>query len=310
MKSFLIGMLFVFGISHAQANRTTEIVVPFAPGGTASQMALIVGEIFAENNIPAVVVNRPGADGTIGANSVAKAQPDGRTLLIGASSTLAANLVFGVPGMEYNEASFVPISLLAKTHNVLITNSRGPIKNLDQLKFYVRANPDRFNVGVFNSNIGRLVTEWARKEGLPAPQIVAYKGSSQMLTDVVGGHIMFGFDTWTTVAPLFRDGRLRVLASMSDSVQREILDINPQAETVNIVRQHPDLDFTIWWALVAPAGTPPALLSQYNQIINQALKTAKYREKMNRLYLLEFGGSDAEVKDIQKKSITILNRLK
>jgi tripartite-type tricarboxylate transporter receptor subunit TctC len=193
---------------------------------------------------------------------------------------------------------------------VLITNQRSPIKNLDQLKFYVKSNPDKFNVGVFNSNIGKLIAEWARKEGLPAPQIVTYKGSGQMLTDVVGGHIMFGFDTWTSVAPLFKDNRLQVLATMSDSVQKEIKTINPKSESINIVKQYPDLNFTIWWALVAPAGTDRALLSQYATMINRGLRDVKYREKMNNLFVLEFGGSDNDVKEIQQRSMVILNRLK
>ncbi len=310
MKSLLMGILLVLGLGPAQANKPIEIVVPFAPGGTASQLTLMVSEILTEANQPAVTINRPGAEGVIAGNSVARAAPDGKTLLMGTSSTLAANIAMNAAGIEYRESSFEPVMLLAKTSMALITNDKNPIKNLNQLKFYVRANPDKFNVGVFNTNLGKLVTEWARREGLPAPQIVLYKGSSALLTDVVGGHVLFGFDTWTTVAPLYRDQRLRVLATMSDAIQQEVKKINPKSESTNFVKPYPDLDFSIWYALVAPAGTPKNLLNQYAATINAALKRPQYQEKMHKLYILEFGGTDNDVREIQKKSIGILNRLK
>lgn len=310
MKKILTLLLLTCSLQVlAQSPRPIEIVVPFAPGGLASMIGLMTAEMLNDNNMPTVVIHKPGAEGTIAANSVAKAVADGRTLLLGTSSVLSSNLVFGVPGMEYTEKSFVPIVPLAKTGLVLITHEKNPIKNLDMLKFYVQANPEKFNIGVWNTNLGKIMQDWARREGLPAPQIVAYRGSSQLLPDVVGSHVLLGFDTWTTVIPLVKDQRLQVLATLDKSVSREVKAIKPQQDIVNISQNYPDLEFGVWYGLFAPAGTPPLLLEQINSVINQSLLQARYRQKLHSMDIVDYGGTAESLKATQRRSIQIMNRL-
>ena len=311
MKKILALLLLVCSLqASAQSVNPIEIVVPFAPGGLASIMGLMTAEILNNNKIPTVVIHRPGADGTIGANSVARVAPDGRTLLLGTSSVLSSNLVFGVPGMEYTEKSFVPIVPLGKTGLVLVTHEKNPIKNLDLLKFYVKANPEKFNIGVWNTNLGKIMQDWAHREGLPAPQIVVYKGSNQLLPDVYGGHVLLGFDTWPAVIPLAKDQKLQVLATLDKSVLREVKAIKPQQDIVNISKAYPDLEFSIWYGLFAPTGTSQQLLQLLNTVINNELQKDSYRQKLRNMDIVDYGGSAESLHATQRRSIQIMSRLK
>ena len=310
MKKILTLLLLACSLqATAQSVKPIEIVVPFGPGGLASIMGLMTAEILYNNKIPTVIIHKPGADGTIGANIVAHAVPDGRTLLLGTSSVLSSNLVFNVPGMEYTEKSFVPIVPLGKTGLVLVTHEKNPIKNLDMLKFYVQANPEKFNIGVWNTNLGKIMQDWARREGLPAPQIVAYKGSNQLLPDVVGGHVLLGFDTWPAVLPLAKDQKLQVLATLDKSVTREVKAIKPQQDIVNISQSYPDLEFSIWYGLFAATGTSSQLLQQLNTVINNELQKDSYRQKLRNMDITDYGGTAESLQATQRRSIQIMNRL-
>lgn len=311
MKKILLILLFACSLqATAQSTKPIEIVVPFGPGGLASTLALIVADILADNNMPAMVVNRPGADGTIGANSVARAAPDGRVLFMGTSSVLSANLVFGIPGMEYSENSFSPVVPIAKTGMALITSRNSPIKNIEMLKFYVKANPEKFNIGVWNTNIGKIMQDWARREGLPAPQIIAYKGSSQLLTDVVGGHVLLGFDTWNTVLPLFKDQKLQVLGTLGNNVLGEVRKSQPKTQAVNLSRAYPDLEFGIWYGLFAPAGTSKSVLDTINATVNAGFRQPKYQQKLQSMDIVDYGGTAESLSDTQRRSIQTLTRLR
>ena len=311
MKKILTLLLLACSLQvTAQSVKPIEIVVPFGPGGLASMLALVTAEILTDNNMPAIVVNRPGADGTIGANSVARSAPDGRTLFVGTSSVLAANLVFGVPGMEYTENSFAPVIPMAKTGMALITKGDSPIKSMDMLRFYVKANPEKFNVGVWNTNIGKLMQDWARREGLPPPQIIAYKGSNQLLTDVAGGHVLFGFDTWNTVIPLFKDQKLQVLGTLDNTVLAEIRKIQPKTQAVNLSRAYPDLEFGIWYGLFAPAGVNKTVVDTINATVNAGFRQPRYQQKLQNMDIVEYGGTAESLTATQRRSIQILTRLR
>ena len=311
MKKILLILLFACSLqATAQSTKPIEIVVPFGPGGLASTLALITADILADNNMPAIVVNRPGADGTIGANSVARAAPDGRVLFMGTSSVLSANLVFGIPGMEYTENSFAPVVPIAKTGMALITSRNSPIKNIEMLKFYVKANPEKFNIGVWNTNIGKIMQDWARREGLPAPQIIAYKGTSQLLTDVVGGHVLLGFDTWNTVLPLFKDQKLQVLGTLGNTVLGEVRKSQPKTQAVNLSRAYPDLEFGIWYGLFAPAGTSKSVLDTINATVNAGFQQRKYQQKLQSMDIVDYGGTAESLLDTQRRSIQTLIRLR
>ena len=212
MKKILLTLAVLFS-SMALAN-PIEIVVPYPPGGATDSLGRIVSEIFNEHGMPSMVVNKPGADAVIGANYAAKGKPDGKTLFVGATGALDANIAFKAVGMEYSEKSFVPIVPLANISYVLAVPATSPIKNYEQFKFYVKANPDKFNLAFWNANTANIFYDWAKKENLPTPNIILYKGSGPQMIDLVGGHIPFAFDTWLAMAPMYEANKVRIIATL------------------------------------------------------------------------------------------------
>jgi tripartite-type tricarboxylate transporter receptor subunit TctC len=221
-------------LANQPGNKPVQIVVPFGPGGTASVLGLSVAEMLSANNIPAVVVNKPGADSMIGANFAAKSAPDGKTLFLATTSSVVANVVFKPQGIEYDEQSFTPVISLGTTGMVLITPASSVFKNYEQFKFYVKANPEKFNIGTFNSNLAKIWSDWAEREGLPPPNIIMYKGSSQMLTDVAGGHLLLAIDIWTSTIPFVKSDKIKVVATLDNTIQSHVKKLSPSTGSVNL----------------------------------------------------------------------------
>lgn len=313
MKSFvqqvILAMAFVCGIVWAQ-NKPTEIVVPFAAGGTGSNIAQVVADILTEKGRPTIVVNKPGADAVIGANYAAKAAPDGRTLFFGAGSSLAANIAFNAPGMEYNEKSFTPIVPLGTLGWVIYTPPNLPIRNLEQLKFYIKANPDKFNIGFWNNNYAKLLLAWAEAEGLPRPTIVNYKGGAPLMTDVMGGHVLMGVDNWFIVSQNYAAGKLNVIASFDSKIVKDIRSVRNNQDVVSITDRFPQFNFTVWYGLYAPAGTPQTLIDELNATINKALQEPKYAERARAFKLNNFGGDVRLLGQWQQRDLKMLNQVK
>jgi tripartite-type tricarboxylate transporter receptor subunit TctC len=281
MKKLFVILFFVSTTAIAQI----EIIVPFAPGGPASNSAHLIAEMLSDAGRPAIVVNRPGGDAVIGANLAAKAAPNGRTLFLGTTSSLVANIVFSASGIEYNENSFVPIVPLNQLNLVLAVPAASPIKNYEQFKFYVQANPDQFNVGIFNANLGGVLQAWAEREKLPIPTIISYKGSSQVVTNLAGDNLPFAFDTYSApLLPMVRAGRVRIIKT-------------------------PDLNFSVWYGLFAPAGTPTKIIDDLNKTINQSIRNPKYQEKI-RTMEMNIGGTSEDLKKLQQRDLTTFRKFK
>lgn len=319
MKKLLLTLMTVLVVSmgtttHAQPTlnreRPTEIVIPFAPGGAASNTGQMAAKFLKDAGYNAIAVNRPGNNSIIANNSVAKAEPNGHTLLIGTTSGLSANLAFKSQqtGMEYTENSFSPIVLLNQSGFGLITAGDGAVQNYEQFKFYVRANPDKFNIGTFNLTYGALFKEWARKEGLPEPTIVPYKGSAAMVADVAGGTLFAAFDNFghgAPMLPLLQANRVRLIATMDNSATNEIKKI-PYPVT-DISKLHPELKFSVWLGLWAPAGTPASVTNEINRIINSAIKDPNNRDLTAQMDGI--GGTPAVLENLFRRDLRTLSRL-
>lgn len=308
IKFILAGATLMCNI--ALANGPIELIVPFPPGGAAGNLSHVMAEILTENGLPTIVVNKPGADATIGTNFAAEAAPNGKTLFMGSGSTLSANVAFGVTGMKYNEKSFVPIMPLGEVGQVLIVLPNSPIKNYEQFKFYVKANPDKFFLGFWNTNYSKILYAWAEAEGLPRPTIIIYKGSAALELDVMGGQILAGVDPWTTPSQLFAGGKLGVLAGFTNDVISQIKDIDPKNPSVSIAKNHPELAFSVWYGLYAPAGTPMEITTKINTILNAALKHPKWKEKMAKFYLKNYGGNPDKLIEWQQRDLKTLRRIR
>jgi tripartite-type tricarboxylate transporter receptor subunit TctC len=319
MKKLLLILMTVLAAStgtttHAQSTlnreRLTEIIIPFAAGGAASNMGQLTSKFLKDAGYNVIAVNRPGNNSIIANNSVARAEPNGHTLLIGTTSGLAGNLAFRSQqvGMEYTENSFTPIVLLNQSGFGLITAGNGAIKNYEQFKFYVRANPEKFNIGTFNAGYGVLFREWARKEGLPEPTVVTYKGSAAMVADIAGGTLLAGFDNFgygAPMVPLLQANRVRLIATMDNSATNEIKKI--PYPVADISQLHPELKFSVWLGLWAPAGTPVSVTNEINRIINSAVKDPNNRELIAQMDGI--GGTPAVLENLFRRDLRTLSRL-
>ena len=309
MKFFLLILLTVFSLSAIADEKPIEIVVPFGPGGAASNYAQVISEIFNDHGWPTIVVNKPGADAVLGGNYAAKAKPDGRTLFLGTTSSLSANPVVMPPGIEYNKNSFAPIVPIAQLSMVLAVPATSPINNYQQFKFYVRTNPEKFNIGVFNANLAGIFNAWAQKEGLPHPTTIPYKGSNQVVTDLAGGNLPFAFDTFSApLLPLVKAGKIKIIATLDSASLVEAGNLNTREKVINISSIHPDLEFGVWYGLFAPAGTPQSTINEMNRLINRVMQTPKYREKMQSMDIKYIGGTPESLKALQNRDLQTLSR--
>lgn len=310
MKKYLLALLVLVVSVSAHAFEPTikpiEIVVPYAPGGSTDKVARIVNEMFTEQGWQSYVNNRAGADGVIAGNYVAKARSDGHTIFFSGTGLLDANIVFKTTGIEYNERSFVPVVPVANISYVFLSKD---INSYEQFKSYVRTNPDRFNVGFWNSNTANIFYEWARLEQLPRPNIIIYKGSAPMLTDLMGGHINFAFDSWPAVAPHFNTGKFSVLAAMDRQGVDVVRVVNPNTKIVNISARHPDLAIGVWFGLWVPAGTPREVVAEINRVVNTALKQPKYQQALETMNIRRFGGSSEQLGQAQNNNFRIMQNL-
>jgi tripartite-type tricarboxylate transporter receptor subunit TctC len=287
--------------AQSSLSRTTpiEIVVPFGPGGAATSSAQFVASVLKHHGYQALVVNKPGNNGIIAGNQVAKSPPDGHTLFLGSTSTVSANIAFRneQTGMEFDDKSFVPVILTNRAALGLIVSQKSSIKTFDQFKLFVKNNPDKFNIGTYNATLGRVIKYWAKLEGLPEPTIVVYKGSAPMIIDTASGVLFCAFDNigWGTPAmPLLEDTKLNLIAAFDNSASKQVNKINPTA--TDLSRETSKLKFSVWNGLFAPAGTPANIINQINTLINKSMNEENFREKTVTMEGL--GGSVADMQSL------------
>jgi tripartite-type tricarboxylate transporter receptor subunit TctC len=269
-----------------------EIVIGFAPGGAAYQVAQLLANVFKDNNWTSIIVSKPGNSTAIAGNYVAKARPDGLTVYVAGGSSLSSNIVWPPTGTEYNENSFVPVVMLNQSALGLVVNSKSAIKNYEDLKSFIRANPEKFNVGFYNVNMANLFVLWAQKENLPKPTIVLYKGSTPMIVDVVGGSLSMAFDNFgwgAPMLPLIEENQLRVIATFSNSASTQVAKLSSKYPITDIGVLHPELKTSVWMGLAVPAGTPKYIVTALNQAVNRASRDSEYQKQLADMGT--FGGS-------------------
>lgn len=291
--------------------RAIEIVVPYPPGGATDKWGRTIDEIFKSQGWISAVVNRPGADTVIGSNYVAAARPDGHVLYVGGNGFIDANIAFKQKalGIEYTENSFAPIVPLGAGTAVLAVANNVPVNNYEEFKAYVRKNPEKFNLGFWNTYTGNVFYEWARIEKLPKPNIVFYKGSAPQVADIVGGHVPFVFDTYTAMAPHFKAGKVKIIATLDRRGPAIIKKDVPTANVVSIASLVPSVDVPIWYGLYAPQGTPQEVINRINSVVNTALKDPKYTQAIEQLHIANFGGTPEEQRRVQTNVLTIMRNV-
>lgn len=314
-KLVVIAMSLFLAVSSAQASdfnptkRPIEIVVPYPPGGATDKLARIVDQMFQDRGWKSFVTNKPGADGVIGGNYAAAAKPDGHTVFMSGTGLLDANIAFKAPSLAYNKRSFVPIIPMANVSYVLVVKKGMAIDTYERFKFYVKANPTKFNIAFWNANTANAFREWARVEGLPEPNIILYKGSGPMMVDVLGGHVDFAWDTWVSASPHFESDKIKIIATLDNEGQQIIKKIQPDSEVISIAQLHPSLALGVWYGLWAPAGTPDTVIQQMNTVVNQAFKQVRYQQNIESLNVRRYGGTSKQLDQLQSGNLKLLEKL-
>lgn len=254
-----------------------RMVVPFPPGGAADIVARQLGEKLSEALGQQVIVdNRSGAGGRIGAEAVARAAPDGYTLLFASSSALSIGPHIGAKPPYDPLRSFAPIVLVAHAPNVLVVHPSVPAKSVKELIAVARARPGALNfasngTGTLSHLTGELFMQRAGVRMVHVP----YKGAAPAVIDTLAGHVSLLFAAYPSVAAQARAGRLRALAVTSEKRAA----IAPELPTV-AESGLPGFEASQWWGLYAPAGTPSPALARLNAEANKALRAGDIPKRL------------------------------
>ena len=261
-------------IAQTYPTRQITLVVPFAPGGPADFLGRLVGQKMSEDLGQQIVVdNRPGANTIIAAQAVAKATPDGYTLLMAIDGTLVMN-PFLYSKLAYDPfKDFVPISLLALVPSALVGNINLPVNSIRELVEQEKANPGRFQIGISTPtsqvNVGLLNMMAGTSFGM-----VPYRGGTTQITGILAGDIPLGMESINVALPLWRDKKVKILGLVS--AQR--LSLAPEIPT--IAETFPGYDLGIWQSIVAPTGTPAEVVQKLHGSIRKVLALSEVREKL------------------------------
>lgn len=270
----------VFG-GEAQAqefpDRPVTLVVPFAAGGSTDVVARIIGQKMSDDLGQQVIVeNVAGAGGNLGADRVARAEPDGYTILMGTVATHALNPLILKTKPYDPEKDFAPVSLLVLVPNVLVVNPELPAKNVEELLALLKAAPDQYSYASSgNGTPLHLSGELFKKMAGVSMQHVPYKGSGPALNDVIGNQVPIMFDNLPSSSGHIKSGTLKALAVTTKERAPSFPDVPTIAETI------PGYETYTWNALFAPAGTPKEAIDRLNASAKKALADPAVAEKMN-----------------------------
>ena len=257
-------------------SKTITIVVPFPPGGTTDVLARAVStKLSATLGQTVIVDNKPGAGATLGAAQVAKATPDGYTLLMGAVHHTIATSVY--KGLTYSfEKDFAPITTVALVPNVLVVNAKSPYNSVKDLVAAGKATPDKLAYGSNGNGTAQhmIGTQFQLVSGAQILH-VPYKGSAPLTTDLLGGQVDMSFDTVTPVLPFIKEGKLKPLA-VTTAKRSSALPNVPTLQEAGV----PGIAIGTWFGLLAPAATPKDVVTKLNTEIVKIINSAEFKKQM------------------------------
>lgn len=289
---FALGAALALAAAVGQAqgfpSKPIRIIVPFPAGGAGDVVPRIIGthltKVFGQ---PIVVENKLGAEGTIGVDAVAKAAPDGYTLGVATSGPVVIGKRL-FPNIPYDpKKDLTPVILTYETPFVLVVNPASPVKNVGELFALAKKNPGKLNVAIPNNgSIQHLLTEMMKSTvGLDIANI-PYKGGAPAATDVAGGQVDLTWGALPNVIGLIQAGKLRALAVSSERRTPLLKDVPTLVES-----GWPTLIATNWNGLIAPAGTPPAVIERLNREINAILVLPEVTEQFTKMGITALGGT-------------------
>ena len=286
-------------------SRPVHLIVPYTPGTGADILARLLGPKLGERwKVGVPTENKPGATGNIGAEFVAKAAPDGHTLLFVATS-------FGTtPALQKNLPfdplkSFAPVALVATSGLVVVTNPQVPAKTMKEFIALAKSQPGKMHyASPGNGGPQHLAMELLKLETSIDLVHVPYKGAAGALADVVGGHVQAMVSAVQTAHPYVQSGRLRALAIMS-------AERSPAYPEVPTMREQglSDLEVETWYGAFAPANTPSNIVQKLNGDINTVLQDPQIREALEKQGMTPAGGTAQRLGDLVRKELPRWSRV-
>lgn len=253
-------------------NRTIKMIIPFAPGGGSDTLGRVLAEKMGnELGASVIVENKPGASSIIGTDAVAKAAPDGYTLLLTNSAITSNPTFFKLP---FDTQGLSAITKVANAPQLLVANPGAPFKSLKELLAYAKANPGKVTIGTAGAGqISHLAAELLEKSSGTEMTMVHYKGSGGALADLLGGQINMSFGTAPGLMQFIRSGKVIPIAVSSGQRMSALPNVPSIAEVL------PGYDINNWFGIFAPPQTPKPIVDRIYQAVNKALASPELSKK-------------------------------
>ena len=308
MLSIFGGLMLFSALAQAQTqaqatntwpNKPIRIIVPFPAGGPTDITARVVGKAIGKAlKTPVVVENKAGGHGFIGVGEAAKAPADGYTLMMASIGTMAINPRLHEKIPYDANADFAPVSLVVTVPIVVVVNPLVlPVDAMPALVKYLKANPGKVNfASAGNGGSSHLVPEYFKYRTGTFMTHIPYKGSSPALADLVAGQVQLMFDTLLTSTPFVKSGKLKMIGVTTAQRLPQHPDVPTLAESLGIK----DFEASSWYALYAPAGTPPEIVKRLSAEVDTALKLPAVARRLTELGALPVGGTPGKLEAHQK----------
>ncbi len=279
---------------HAQAypSKPVRLVVPFPAGGATDTLARTISQKASEKLGQQIVIdNRPGAGGTIGSDLVAKAAPDGYTLLIATGSTHSIGPVVNSKIPYKVERDFVPIVHVADTTTVMVVPAQLPVTNLREFIALLKANPGKYNFGSSgNGTNSHLSGELFKAQAGVFITHIPYRGTGLVLNDMMSGQVQMLMDNYVTAQPHIKDGKVRALGVSSLKRLPFMSDV-PTLDEQGLK----GFDVSNWFGIYAPQGAGSEVVTKINTAFNQALQDPDLQKRLSQLGATPTGGTPAQM---------------
>jgi len=304
MTHLAISLCFLLASLTASAqsfpSKPVRVVIPFVAGGSSDIVGRAIGSKFQEFlGQPAVVENKPGANGAIAAEFVAKSDPDGHTILVGSIGVFSINSAL-FKDLRYNPLrDFAPITLAVTTPNVLITKPALAANSMKELVDYAKKNPGKLSycssgTGSSDHLTAELLSQVAGISAVHVP----YKGGAACQTDIMGGQVDISFQNLGAVTNYIRGNRMKALAVTAKARNPQLPNVPTTAEG-----GYPDLVVTSWQAAAAPAKTPREVVARLNEAAVKALRSPEVRERMSQIGFDVVGSTPEEFGRFMKEEV-------
>lgn len=279
--------------------QTIKLIVPFPAGGASDQIGRIMAKAISDETKATVVVeNRSGANGSVGGTALAKAPPDGYTLMVASIGVYAINAGL-YKNLGYDPLKdFAPISVLVSTPNVLVVPANSRFNTARELADFMKKNPGKLSYASAGTGSSDQLTAELFKKAVGGFAVhIPYRGGAPAMQDIIGGQPDFMFSNLGPAMPFIKGGKMKALMLTASRPSPQLPDV-PTAPSLGI-----PVEVTSWQALAAPAGTPPAIVQRLHQIAVKGMNAPDVKERMGNQAFDIVANSPAEFNDFLRKEV-------